>query len=88
MYTVATIILLCCVAWAVVAGLLAIRYCAKRGIEVNPVLLGIEMLRCLSRYRKLTHDEIGHIGPLFYHYVVSINAALVVGVALLIVRFG
>ena len=80
-----SVIAIGCVAWAVVAGLLAVRYCERRGISVNPVLLSIEMLKCLSQYRKLTRGETGQVGPLFYHYVIPINTALVLVIILVIV---
>ncbi len=83
---VATGLAVCCVVWAVVAGLSAIRFCQRRGIHVNPVFLGIGMLNCLSQYRRLTRAETGHVGPLFYHYVIPINTALVIVVVLLVVR--
>lgn len=72
------VIAVICVAWAIVAGLSAVRYCQARGMSVNPAILGIEMLKGLSRYRRLTREETGHVGPLFYHYVIPINAALLI----------
>ena len=84
---VATALAVCCVVWAVVAGLSAMSFCQRRGIRVNPVFLSIEMLNCLSQYRKLTRAETGHIGLIFYHYVIPINTALVLVVVLLVVRF-
>ena len=84
---VATALAVCCVVWAVVAGLSAMSFCQRRGIRVNPVFLSIEMLNCLSQYRKLTRAETWHVGRLFYHYVIAINAALVLFLGLLVVRF-
>ncbi|MBI5866994.1 MAG: hypothetical protein HZB43_01660 [candidate division Zixibacteria bacterium] len=75
-----------CMIWAVVAGLMAIHYCQVHGTTVNPVLLRWEVLRCLSIYRKLTRESTGHVGPLFYHYLVPINAALVLVIIGLIVK--
>jgi hypothetical protein len=79
-----SVIAIGCVAWALVAGLRAVRYCERRGIAVNPLFLSIEMLKCLSQYRKLTREETGQVGPLFYHYVIPINAALVLVIVLLV----
>jgi hypothetical protein len=87
MNTIVATAAICCVAWAIVAGLSAVGYCQRRGISVNPVFLGIEMLNCLSQYRKLTRAQTGHVGPLFYHYVIPINMALVLVIVLLVVRF-
>ena len=81
------VVAICCVVWAVVSGLLAVGHCNRHGISVNPMLLRIEMLRCLSQYRKLTRAETGHVGPLFYHCVIPINIALVLVIVLLVIRF-
>ena len=75
-----------CLAWAASAGLLAVRYCEWHGASVNPAILGIEMLKCLSCYKKLTREETGHVGSLFYHFVIPINAALVLAIVLLVVE--
>jgi hypothetical protein len=75
-----------CVAWAVVAGLLAVRYCERRGISANPVMLSMELLKCLSQYRKLTREDTGQVGTLFYHYLIPINAALVLFIILLVAK--
>lgn len=84
--TILAVIGLCCVGWAIVAGLRAVSYCQSHGYSISVPLLGVEMLRGLSRYRQLTRAESGRVGPLFYHYVISINAALVIAVGFLVVR--
>jgi len=75
-----------CVVWAIVAGLSAVGYCRKHGISVNFLFLRIEMLKCLSRYRTLTRAETGHVGPFFYHYVISINIALALILILVVIQ--
>jgi hypothetical protein len=87
MPTAAGIAGLCSVAWSIIAGLLAIRYCERRGAFVRYILLNVEMLRCLSRYRTLSRAETGHVGPLFYHFVIAINLALLLGVISVLVRW-
>lgn len=50
----------------------------KRGIRINYPLLGLMMiLEYLPRYRALTLQETGRVGPLFYSYIVAMNLALV-----------
>jgi hypothetical protein len=34
------------------------------------------LFRNLGRYREITRSETGKVGPLFYSYVILINAAL------------
>ena len=86
MVTLLSITAAACMIWAVVAGLMAVRYCQAHGTTVNPVLLRWEVLRCLSIYRKLTRELTGHVGPLFYHFLIPINAALVLVIIMLVAR--
>ena len=86
MTTMIVILGLACVAWAMAAGLRAIGYCQKHGESVNVAFLGLEMVRCLGRYRTLSRAESGHVGPLFYHYVIPINVALLMALTLLLVH--
>jgi hypothetical protein len=39
------------------------------------------IIRNLTRYKQITVSENGQVGPLFYGYVVSINAALILAIA-------
>jgi hypothetical protein len=38
------------------------------------------------QYKMITRRESGKIGPLFYHWIVSINVALVLAVAAILVE--
>lgn len=73
-----------CVIWAVVASILIARDLAKRGIPVSFLWLRLMILKYLHQYAKVTQDETGHVGPLFYHYVVPLNVALVLAIVLAI----
>lgn len=76
---------LVCAAWGVVGALLIAADLKRRGVDVSVVWLRVMILKYLGQYAKLTHDETGRVGPLFYHYVVPLNAALVL-VAILAIR--
>jgi hypothetical protein len=39
----------------------------------------------LHQYSKITQEETGRVGPLFYHYVVPLNVALVLALILAVV---
>ena len=54
----------------------------KRGIPTSIVWLRLMVLKYLHEYAKLTREETGRVGPLFYHYVVPLNVALVVMIVL------
>jgi len=55
-----------------------------RGEKVNFFLLRMMAPWYAHRYRKITREETGRTGPLFYHYVVSINGALVFAVVTIV----
>jgi hypothetical protein len=57
----------------------------KRGIPVTFVWLRLMILKYLHQYSKITREETGRVGPLFYHYVVPLNVALVLAVAMAVV---
>ena len=70
-----------CALWNVVAGILICIELGKRGVKVNYVLIKALMPWYAHRYGSITLHETGKVGPLFYHWIVSINAALVAGIA-------
>ncbi|MFH1501644.1 MAG: hypothetical protein ABIG03_01225 [Candidatus Eisenbacteria bacterium] len=71
-----------CGVWGVVAALLIAADLRKRGVPVSYLWLRILILKYLGQYAKLTQEETGRVGPLFYHYVVPLNVALVLCVVL------
>jgi hypothetical protein len=77
--------LLVCAMWAVTAAVLMARDLGKRGLPVSFVWLRLMILSYLHQYTKVTRQETGRIGPLFYHYVVPLNLALVLAVAMLVI---
>ena len=78
-------LLLVCAAWAVTAAVLIARDLEKRGIPVRFVWLRLMILKYLHQYSKITREETGRVGSLFYHYVVPLNVALVLAVVMAVV---
>lgn len=76
---------LVCGVWAVVASLLIAADLKKRGVPVSFVWLRLLILKYLHQYSKITQEETGRVGPLFYHYVVPLNVALVLAIVLAII---
>lgn len=74
-----------CIAWNVVASILICIELGKKGVKVNYVFIKALIPLYVFRYRKFTQQETGAPGPLFYHWIISINAALVTAVAGLLV---
>jgi hypothetical protein len=77
-----------CVAWNIVAGILICKELSQRGVKVNYVFIKALIPFYAHRYKKMTLQETGRPGPLFYHWIISINAALVTAVAGLLVLYG
>ena len=71
--------------WAVAAYILMVRELQKRNVAVGFLGLRLKMFRYLAQYRQLTRKETGHVGPLFYHYVLPLCALTWVA-ALLVIR--
>ena len=71
-----------CVIWAVVAAVALAADVRKRGVSVSFVWLRLMVLKYLHQYARLTREETGHVGPLFYHYVVPLNVALLIFIIL------
>ena len=73
--------------WAVAASLLIARDLEKRGVHVSYLWLRVMILKYLSQYRRITLEETGRVGSLFYHYVIPLNMALVLTIILVILMF-
>jgi len=76
-----------CVAWAVVASMLIVGELRKRGVHISFFWLRLLIPRYVAEYAERTREESGRTGPLFYHAVVPINAALVVAVIALFLKW-
>ena len=76
-----------CALWATVAAVMTAIYLEKKGVKTPFLLFRFYLFRNSRRYKEITIQEIGKPGPLYYHYVISINAALLFGLAALAVRF-
>ena len=63
--------------WYIVASILIYENLRRRGEKVSFLWLRAMAPIYASRYRKLTKQETGRTGMLFYHWVVSVNLALV-----------
>ena len=75
-----------CGIWAVAAAVLITIALDKRGFRTPFPFIRAFIFRNLRRYREITLGETGKVGPLFYSYVVPINAALLLVLAALVAR--
>ena len=79
--------ILVCGVWAVAASLLIARDLERRGVCINYLWLRVMVLKYLSQYRRVTLQETGHVGSLFYHYVIPLNIALALAIILVVLMF-
>ena len=77
-------LILVCGGWAVAASLLIARDLEKHGVHVRYLWLRVMILKYLSQYRRVTLEETGRVGSLFYHYVIPLNIALALTIILVI----
>jgi hypothetical protein len=78
-------LLVVCAVWSVTASLLIARDLEKRGIPISFFWLRLMILKYLHQYSKITREETGRVGSLFYHYVVPLNVAVVAVLVMAIV---
>lgn len=53
----------------------------RRGEKVSFIWLRMMMPAYVHRYSRITREETGKTGPLFYHFVIAMNVSLVAAVA-------
>jgi 4-hydroxybenzoate polyprenyltransferase len=74
--------------WGIVSAVVIATSLSKRGVKINYIFLRILMLKYIHQYRKITIQENGRPGPWFYSFVVSMNLALIFGIAgIVLLRF-
>jgi len=59
-------------------------YLKNRGENVSFIWLRLFMISYASKYKRITKDETGKVGYLFYYWIISINIALFCALVLLI----
>lgn len=72
------------VVWHVVSGVMIVNELLKRKQKINFILIKALLPVYAHRYKKITLEETGKAGSLFYHYVTAANVALVFALAVII----
>ena len=70
--------------WYVTTTILIYDALRRRNIKVSFLLLRILILKYTSQYKEITLKERGKVGPLFYHWIISINIALASAILILL----
>ena len=77
------------VIWGVVTMVCTAHVLSQRGVRINYPLFGLLMVfEYLPRYRALTLQEAGRVGPLYYSYILAMNLALAAVILLLTIQLG
>jgi len=66
-----------CVLCGVVSSVLIIAFLSKRGTRINYLLIRIYIYKYINQYRKITIEETGKVGSLFYSFIISFILALI-----------
>jgi hypothetical protein len=66
-----------CVIWNVATSIRIFDWFRHRGVSVSFVWLRVTAPWYAHKYRKITREETGRTGALYYHWIISINSALV-----------
>jgi hypothetical protein len=72
------------VAWFIVSGIMIINELLKRKQKISFVFIKLMLPVYAHRYKKITLEETGKVGSLFYHWVIAINTALVLAIAAIV----
>jgi len=68
------------VAWNVVSTIMIVRWLQEKGHKVNFVLIKALAPVYAHHYKRMTLEEAGRVGPLFFHWIISINVTLFAGI--------
>ena len=61
----------------VLFSIMIISFISKRGTKINYFLIRIFIYKYVNQYRKITIEENGKVGPLFYPFISSFILALI-----------
>ena len=61
----------------VVVSIIIVSELQKRDVKINFFLLRLLLPKYVNQYKKITKNETGKVGALFYYWIISINVALV-----------
>lgn len=70
--------------WYVVSSIMIYSELNKRNVRVNFIFIRFMIIPYANKYKEITKKETGKVGSLFYHWVISINIALVFAIAAII----
>jgi hypothetical protein len=70
----------------IILSLMMVHEVSKRGVKISFLWLRLYLIKYIHEYGKLTKQDTGRVGPLFYPCIISVNLSLVCVVAGLLLR--
>ena len=70
----------------VIFSIMIVSELSKRGVKISFLWLRLYIIKYIHQYRKITKQETGKLGPLYYPCVVSFNLAWVCGIVGLVLK--
>jgi hypothetical protein len=86
MFELLMVLALAAVVVNVVLSIIITARLQKRGVKINYFLIRLLIPKYVHQYRAITLEEQGTVDGLFYGWIISINAALIFGVAGILVK--
>jgi len=86
MSTLFLVLALISVAWGVVNSIMITSFLSKRGIKINYLFMRLFIFKYVRQYRKITMEETGKPGPLFYSLITAWNLALLFAIVAIILE--
>jgi hypothetical protein len=75
------------VVWFIVSSMMIVNELMKRKHKIHFIFINLKLPVYAQRYKKITLEETGKVKPLFCHWIIAINTALVFGVAVIASKF-
>ena len=72
------------VTWHIAATIMIYEALRKRGRKLSFIFLRLLAPKYASDYKEITRKETGKTGLLFYHWIVSINTAMLAAILLIL----
>jgi hypothetical protein len=72
------------IVWYVVSSIMIVNELMKRKHKIQFVIINLMLPVFAHRYKKITLEQTGKVGSLFYHWLIAVNIALVFALASII----
>ena len=82
--TIISVIAGIAIVWYVVSSIMIVNELMKKKHKIQFVIINLMLLVYAHRYKKITLEETGKVGSLFYHWLIAVNTALVFALASII----